>query len=310
MANFNGTILTNLGKQVIAQSLTGKQFEITKVVLGDGVWDENTNPEELTSLISPKLTLPIADKEENGDTVRIRVLLTNEGVTEGFFIRELGVIAEDKTTGEEILYAVAYADLPDYLPAGDGPTKVEAGFDVIVVVANSPNITVRVSDTIVLATKQDIEQHNTSADAHPDIRQAIQDATENLSQEIDAKVEAHNLDTNAHPDIRQLLEDFKSQFEGDFSESGYYKLPNGLIIQWGIAEIHNNPDDPQQATEIPLPISFPNRGFQVVASDVGWGRHSIGISFKDNSTLLAWSYDPVNQQYADVTGFRWIAIGY
>jgi len=68
MSNFSGTILTNLGKQVIAQSLTGKQFEITKVVLGDGIWNENTNPEELTSLISPKLTLPIADKEENGDT--------------------------------------------------------------------------------------------------------------------------------------------------------------------------------------------------------------------------------------------------
>jgi len=207
MALFGGTILTNLGKQAIAQSLTGKQFEITKVVLGDGVWDENTNPEELTSLISPKLTLPIADKEEYGDTVRIRVLLTNEGVTEGFFIRELGVIAED-TTGEEILYAVAYADPPDYLPAGDGPTKVEAGFDVIVVVANSPNITVRVSDTIVLATKQDIETHNQSPEAHPDIRQAIQNLEEQISNigkgitpDIQAAIEQHNQDPDAHPEL-------------------------------------------------------------------------------------------------------------
>ena len=208
MANFNGTILTNLGKQAIAQSLTGKQFEITKVVLGDGVWDENTNPEELTNLISPKLALPIAGKEENGDTVRIRVLLTNEGVTEGFFIRELGVIAEDKTTGEEILYAVAYADPPDFLPSENSSTKVEAGFDVIVVVANSPNITVRVSDTIVLATKQDIQTHNQSPEAHPDIRQAIQNLEEQISNlgegitpDIQNAIEQHNQDPDAHPEL-------------------------------------------------------------------------------------------------------------
>jgi len=288
MALFGGTILTNLGKQVITQSLTGKQFEITKVVLGDGVWG-NINPEELTSLISPKLTLPIVDKEEAGDTVRIRVLLTNEGISEGFFVRELGVVAEDKTTGTEILFAVAYANPPDYLPAGDGPTKVEDVFDVILVTANSPNITVRISDTIVLATKEDIQQHNTSADAHPDIRQAIQDAIGNLSQE---------------------LESFKAQFEGDFSESGYYKLPNGLIIQWGYAQISNDSNNPETPTEIPLPIAFPNTGLQVVANDVGWGRHVVSISFKDNTTLQVWSYDPVNNLYPPVTGIHWIAIGY
>ena len=206
MALFGGTILTNLGKQAIAQSLTGKQFEITKVVLGDGVWDENTNPEELTSLLAPKLTLPIADVEENGDTVRIRVLLTNEGVTEGFFIRELGVIAEDKTTGEEILYAVAYADPPDFLPSENSSTKVEAGFDVIVVVANSPNITVRVSDTIVLATKQDIEVHNTSADAHPDIRNSLNSHIADLNahdipNQISTAITSHDQDPNAHTNL-------------------------------------------------------------------------------------------------------------
>ena len=309
MALFRGTILTDLGKQVIAQSLTGKQFEITKVVLGDGVWDENTNPEELTSLISPKLTLPIADKEENGDTVRIRVLLTNEGVSEGFFIRELGVIAEDKTTGEEILYAVAYANPPDYLPSNNSSTKIEVGFDIYVVVANSPNITVKVSDTIVLATKQDIEAHNRDSNAHADIRQALNSHIEDLNahdipSQISSAIVAHNQNPNAHEDIRNALHSFISQFEGDLSDIGYYKLPNGLIIQWGTVLISNGHGI------VTLPITFPNKFLTVVATDVGDGTHVIGVSPYSNSQIEFWSYDPRHNVIPPATGIHFVAIGY
>ena len=327
MSNFSGTILTNLGKQVIAQSLTGKQFEITKVVLGDGIWNENTNPEELTSLISPKLTLPIADKEENGDTVRIRVLLTNEGVTEGFFIRELGVIAEDKTTGEEILYAVAYADPADYLPAGDSSTKVEAGFDIYVVVANSPNITVRVSDTIVLATKQDIEEHNTSAEAHPDIRQLISDIENgNIivgnADKIDGKdaSDLANVDLSNITSLGKILEldgagsgldadlvrGLPADFSANLNDTGYQKLPSGVIVQWGV--VSYSASDGENGTICNFPIAFPNKCFQIVGTDVYNGVHTVAAMPINNSQFKVWGKDS-NGNWSD-TGIRFIAIGY
>jgi len=205
MANFNGTILTTQGRNLLAKALAGAELQFTKIQLGDGIWDENTNPEELTSLVSPKIDLPINELKIVGDgTARIRAVLTNTGLQEGFFTRELGIFAKDPETGEEILYSVSYASNPDYIPA-DGVTKIEDVIDVYTVIANAQNVTAVISDTVVIATKQDIKQHNTSADAHPDIRQAIQDATGNLSQEIDAKVEAHNQDTNAHMDIRNTI---------------------------------------------------------------------------------------------------------
>ena len=201
MANFNGTILTTQGRNLLAKALTGAELQFTKIQLGDGVWDENTNPEELTSLVSPKIDLPINDLSIQGDgTARIRAVLTNTGLQEGFFTRELGIFAKDPETGEEILYSASYASNPDFIPA-DGVTKIEDVIDVYTVIANAQNVTAVISDTVVIATKQDIETHNQSPEAHPDIRQAIQDTAENLSREIDIKIGVHNQDTNAHTNL-------------------------------------------------------------------------------------------------------------
>jgi len=216
MANFNGTILTQAGRNLLAKALTGAKLEFTKVQLGDGIWDSNTNPETLTSLISPKIDLPINDIQIIGDgTVKLRVLLTNTGLTEGFFTRELGIFAKDPNTGEEVLYAVAYAENPDFIPS-DGVTKVESVFDVYTVVANAQNVTAVISDTVVLATKQDIEQsietHNQDTASHPDIRQKLDELQnqidnigEGITPDIQNAINQHNQDPNAHEDIRATL---------------------------------------------------------------------------------------------------------
>ena len=218
MADFKGTILTTAGRNLLAKALTGAKLEFTKVQLGDGVWDESVNPESLTSLVNPKLDLPINDFETIGDgTVRLRVLLTNTGLTEGFFTRELGIFAKDPDTGEEVLYSVAYAENPDYIPS-DGVTKVENVFDVYTVIANAQNVTAVISDTVVLATKQDIEAHNSSADAHPDIREAIQNLQtqianldEGITPNIEEAINQHNQATDSHPDIREAIQNLQTQ---------------------------------------------------------------------------------------------------
>ena len=157
MADFGGTILTELGRNLLAKALTGTQLTFTKVQLGDGVWDSSINPESLTSLISPKVDLSIQDLQVQGDgTAKLRVVLTNTGLQQGFFTRELGIFAQDPDLGE-ILYAVAYAQNPDFIPA-DGMTKVEDVIDIITVVANAQNVTAVISDTVILATKEDVKK--------------------------------------------------------------------------------------------------------------------------------------------------------
>ena len=156
MADFNGTILTDKGRNLLAKALTGTALQFTKVSIGDGIWDENINPENLTDLISKKIDLPINELDITGDgTARLRFVLTNTGLTDGFFTREIGIYANDPDEGE-ILYAVTYSNNPDFIPS-DGVVKVENVTDIYTVVSNAQNIEAVISDTVVIATKDDVK---------------------------------------------------------------------------------------------------------------------------------------------------------
>jgi len=141
MADFRGTILTVKGRNLLAKAQTGATLTFTKIKLGDGLWSTDTDPTQLNDLVSPKLNLPIQDIKVVGDgTVRLRFVLTNTGLSQGFFMREIGIYAQDPDLGE-ILYAVAYAgDRADFIPS-DGVTKVENVVDIYTVIANAQNVT-------------------------------------------------------------------------------------------------------------------------------------------------------------------------
>jgi len=165
MADFRGTILTQKGLNLLAKAQAGATLTFTKIKLGDGLWATGTDPYQLNEIISPKMNLPIQHIEVAGDgTVRLRFVLTNIGLTQGFFMREIGIYAQDPDFGE-ILYAVAYAaDRPDFIPS-DGTTKVENVVDIYTVIANAQNVTAVISDTVLLATKQDVDKVKSEAGA-------------------------------------------------------------------------------------------------------------------------------------------------
>lgn len=183
MADFNGTILTNAGRDILTKALAGAKLTFSRIGIGDGVWDDGANPEQMVALKDEKKSLPIQELSVVGDgTTRLRFVLTNSGLTEGFFVREIGIFALDPDTQEEKLYAVAYAENPDFIPS-DGVTKVESVVDIYTVVSTAQSVTAVISDTVVLATKDDIKQHNESTSSHSDIR---------------AKIDTHISQTDAH----------------------------------------------------------------------------------------------------------------
>jgi phage-related tail fiber protein len=156
MADFNGTVLTDKGRNLLSKALTGTALHFTKVALGDGVWDSSVNPENLDDLVSKKIDLPINNLSVTGDgTAVLRFVLTNSGLTDGFFTREIGIYANDPDLGE-ILYAVTYSNNPDFIPA-DGVVKIENVTDIYTVVSNAQNVTAVISDTVVIATKDDVK---------------------------------------------------------------------------------------------------------------------------------------------------------
>ena len=68
--------------------------------------------------------------------------------------------------------------------------------------------------------------------------------------------------------VQTNLENFEAQFEGDLSEAGYYKFPNGLIVQWGRVDWQNTGDTASKITvDITFPIAFPNACLALYATN-------------------------------------------
>jgi len=253
MADFNGTILTDKGRNLLAKALTGTELKFTKVSLGDGVWDDNISPESLTDLVSKKMDLAINELDVTGDgTARLRFVLTNTGLETGFFTREIGIYADDPDEGE-ILYAVTYSNNPDFIPA-DGVVKVENITDIYTVVSNAQNVEAVISDTVVIATKDDVKN--------------LVGVADELILEKLKKVDGENSGLDA-----DLIRGLPGDFTKNFGLTGYQKLPSGLIIQWGYGVTSSGEVD------VTFPIAFPNAAFEVTASIAATGAdESFGVT--------------------------------
>lgn len=86
------------------------------------------------------------------------------------------------------------------------------------------------------------------------------------------------------------------------SETGYMKLPNGLIIQWGLASDNGDPKN--------FPIAFPNKALILVGS-AKWGaaskETSINANIIDNARFTMINGNGYDN---DTSPNYWIAIGY
>jgi hypothetical protein len=145
MADYTGMFLTKKGRMLQLKAESGVRLNFTKVAIGDGRHDQSQNIEDIEYLLNPIKDLGITGIQVNAGECKIHSAITNEGLTQGFFVREIGLYAYDPDEGE-ILYAVGLAKEADFLPAKGGTTAVNSEFTIIVVVANATNITANISN--------------------------------------------------------------------------------------------------------------------------------------------------------------------
>lgn len=143
MADYTGMVLTKQGRDLQAKVQSGVNLNFTKVSIGDGQHTQNL--EEITALLNPLRDLGITGIQVEPGQCKIHSSITNEGLTQGFYVRELGLYAYDPDLGE-ILYAVALATESDFLPAANGTTAVVSDFEITVIVGNATNITANISN--------------------------------------------------------------------------------------------------------------------------------------------------------------------
>ena len=138
-------------------------MQLTQCKIGSGTLSTGQNLEDLTALIAPVQTLPIASNSysENNSACVIAAVTDNSNVTSGYYLREFGVYARDPDDGE-ILYAVAQDSNPDYIPPKGTSAVISQEIGVALSFSNAANVTAYVN-TSAIATITYVNSYVASA---------------------------------------------------------------------------------------------------------------------------------------------------
>ncbi len=150
--------LTNRGRQLQAKAQAGVQLVYTRMAVGSGTLS-GQSLEDMSALITPVKDLAISRLKHPPGSTRALIggTLTNQDVTTGFFLREVGIFANDPDAGE-ILYMYANAGTTaDYItPSGEDP--IEKAINMNVFVGKATNITANIDESLVYVTKPELDE--------------------------------------------------------------------------------------------------------------------------------------------------------
>ena len=331
MASWKPWTLTNKGQQFQAKVNAGLVDEVnyTKFAIGDGI---ASSLESLTELVNKKMDLPLKSVTPKNNTVSFNTLITNTDVEEDFYCREMGLYVTDPDDGE-ILFAVTTDNNPDLMPADGSATTVAYDFTLVLVFSNTGNV-VSFVKMDALATMQDIENHNTNADAHKNLALIINDllaptADKNTLVNLLSNV-AYMLtqitgkdDWKAGPaaSIAAILSNLQGSLavnwdgnkftvpalgvSGLMAQNGYVnfgKLVGGLIVQWGLGQVSNN-----VGITISLPISHANSGYKILVTHYNGVTPDSVVSLSVGQREESHFY--VSNKTNDNPAFFWVTIG-
>ncbi len=163
MSNWGKPVLTKQGLKLQAKVDAGNAMQLTKCRLGSGTIGSGQQLEDLTELVAPVQTLPIASVTYSDDSHAciISAVTDNSTVTTGYYLREFGIYAKDPDDGE-ILYAVASDSEPDFIPAKGTSTVISQEIGVALTFANASNVTAAVN-TSATATISYVNTYVTNA---------------------------------------------------------------------------------------------------------------------------------------------------
>ena len=251
MAEWSNATMTDVGADLQAKVNAGKtKLTFTKIKVGSGV--NATNPLALTDVISSKWETTNFVVKQEGKIVSVDTFITNTGIHEAFRMSEIGLFAQDPDKGE-ILYAYLTDPEPDRMPAEGGSVVVSQELTIGMVFSNTGNVSLTVNMG-ALVTHEQLERHNSDANAHDNRFNAIIQQVNNMITSVDdsdslakaptlqlVKTILRGLNIKNATDVVNALESEKSTGLGiryDFSNvNAWYiclgKLFGNLIIQGG-----------------------------------------------------------------------------
>ena len=239
MAEFTKLIITNKGKELLSEVATStNKIEFTRVSTTDRGYTENEIA-GLTDLAGIKQINHISNiVVQAGGKVKIEAAFENRELTEGYFIKAIGIYAKAGNDAE-VLYAVAIEKTGRYsIPAYNNATVSAVYLKLYLAVENFEKITLEVSPGAFITTseigkiKDELKHENTETKTKLEqqaetLKQSLTKAIKDIADSKGASKTTFNPDGSVTEE--NSLETVKTVFNEDGSVTERHEYKNGLV---------------------------------------------------------------------------------
>lgn len=195
MSYYGGTV-TVAGRDLITRLLAGETIELTKIVVGSGSMPEGVEPIDMMELVEPVAeatsTVPTVENNIMSMVVEYRNDL-NDGLEQGFWLREFGIFARTEESEEILLYYATLGDSPQPVSAFDGSRVDIRRYPVTIAMALDASVEVTYKPAAFL----------TAEDAEELIRSLV---SGQVGTTIDQAISGHDTDPNAHASLMSKMQ--------------------------------------------------------------------------------------------------------
>ena len=166
--------LTKKGADYLATKLANElAVEFLKVEIGDGVVLSGQNLKNQTSLISYKKQAKILKKEQENNAINITIQITNDDITQGFYLKEIGIYVNDSSDGG-CLYWYCNEDNAQYIPA-KSDSVIAFEIDIRMEVTNSDATIINWSGKNTWINKEYLEENYSENGGYKGTAREIED---------------------------------------------------------------------------------------------------------------------------------------
>ena len=166
--------LTKKGADYLATRLANElAVEFLKVEIGDGAVVSGQNPKNQISLISYKKDVRILKKEQENNAINLTIQITNDDITQGFYLKEIGIYVNDSTSNG-CLYWYCNEDNAQYIPAKTD-SVIAFEIDIRMEVTNSDSTIINWSGKNTWINKDYLEENYTQNGGYTGTAQEIDD---------------------------------------------------------------------------------------------------------------------------------------
>ncbi|UZR83396.1 phage tail protein [Escherichia coli] len=280
MATKYFALLTNIGAAKLANATAlGAQVEITQMAVGDGNGALPTpNPAQTAlthELRRAQLNMLTIDPVNTNQIIAEQVIPEDVG---GWWIREIGLFDKD---GDMIAVANCAETYKPQLQEGSGRVQV---IRVILIVSSTEAVTLKIDPSVVLATRKYVDDAVIEVKAYADdvMKKHVAAANPHKQYPLIANALKEMVDAGL---VNQILENLglgeaakRNVGTGEnqipdmsaySSGSGWQKLPDGSIEQWGRINFPTNAA--AVSTNVTFPIPFTQEPDVVIVYDGGFG---------------------------------------